>query len=162
MVTPANVIRMDELDKSETIVGLSYLKSPVETDTTIIKENKINYTKSYMHPKKQNKEKMTQALSIPEQKTPKSKRGFEYELTTKQKFYLYIFHVCPAIEILHLLWKDYILYRDRDDIRVFHIQNSPFKPHPCGYDSIFKSVCGYIDPDMFLDYYHVRELFIIY
>ena len=26
MVTPANVIRMDELDKSETIVGLSYLK----------------------------------------------------------------------------------------------------------------------------------------
>ncbi len=67
--------------------------------------------------------------------------------------------MCPAIEILHLLWKDYILYRDRD-IRVFHIQNSPFKPHPCGYDSMFKSVCGYIDPDMFLDYYHVRESYL--
>jgi len=67
--------------------------------------------------------------------------------------------VCPAIEILDLLWKHYILHRDRE-IRIYHIQNSPFKPHPCGYDSMFKSVCGYIDPDMFLDYYHVRESYL--
>lgn len=75
MVTPANVIRMDELDKSETIVGLSYLKSPVETDTTIIKENKLTILNHICSPKKTEQRKMTQALSIPEQKTPKSKRG---------------------------------------------------------------------------------------
>ena len=86
-------------------------------------------------------------------------QGFERDLTTKQKFYLYLYHVCPAIEILNILWKQYVLYRDRD-IRVYHIQNSPFKPHPCGYDSMFKSVCGYIDPDMFLDYYHIRESYL--
>ena len=86
-------------------------------------------------------------------------QGFEQDLTTKQKFYLYLYHVCPAIEILNLLWKQYILHRDREN-RVYHIKNSPFKPHPCGYDSMFKSVCGYIDPDMFLDYYHIRESYL--
>ena len=74
MVTPANVIRMDELDKSETIVGLSYLKSPVETDTTIIKENKLTILNHICSPKK-GQRKVTQPPSIPEQETPKSKRG---------------------------------------------------------------------------------------
>ena len=66
MVTPANVIRMDELDKSETIVGLSYLKSPVETDTTIIKENKLTILNHICSPRKE---------QIPEQETPPSIRG---------------------------------------------------------------------------------------
>ena len=49
-------------------------------------------------------------------------QGFEQDLTTKQKFYLYLYHVCPAIEILNILWKQYILHRDR--ICLYHIQNS--------------------------------------
>ena len=67
MVTPANVIRMDELDKSETIIGLSYLKSPVETDTTIIKENKLTILNHICSPRKEQ--------PIQEQETPHSTRG---------------------------------------------------------------------------------------
>ena len=83
-------------------------------------------------------------------------KGFETELTEKQKFYLYLFNVCPSIEIIHLLWNLY--KRDIDKtILDYHISITPFKPHPCGNDCIFHPVAGFIDPDIFLHYYSPRE-----
>jgi len=85
--------------------------------------------------------------------------GFETKLTNKQKFYLYLYIMCPSIEILDILWDEYMGHA-LIETRKYHIQISPFKPHPCGYDSIFKPACGYIDPDMFLDYYQPRESYL--
>jgi len=82
-------------------------------------------------------------------------KGFNYELTEKQKFYLYLYSVCPAIVILDILWKHYITDRDISN-RNYHIKISPFKPQPCGYN-LLKCSSGYIDPDMFIDYYQPRE-----
>ena len=82
--------------------------------------------------------------------------GFEKELTQKQKFYLYLFGVCPSIEIIHILWNIY--KRDIEKSIVdYHVSITPFKPHPCGNDCIFHPVAGFIDPDIFLDYYTPRE-----
>ena len=38
---------------------------------------------------------------------------------------------------------------------------SPFKAHPCGLDSIFPHCAGFIDPDIFLEYYAPRENYLI-
>lgn len=38
--------------------------------------------------------------------------SFQYELTTKQRFYLYLFQVCPLISIIDILWR---LYKDESD-----------------------------------------------
>ena len=82
--------------------------------------------------------------------------GFETELTQKQKFYLYLFNVCPSIEIIHILWNIY--KRDIDkSILDYHKEISPFKPHPCGNDCLFHPVAGFIDPDIFMEYYVPRE-----
>lgn len=84
------------------------------------------------------------------------KKGFETELTQKQKFYLYLFNVCPSIEIIHILWNLYKTDIDKT-ILDYHVSITPFKPHPCGNDCIFHPIGGFIDPDIFLDYYTPRE-----
>ena len=38
--------------------------------------------------------------------------GFEWELTTKQRFFLYLYELCPNIEIIQSIWKQYINDRD--------------------------------------------------
>ena len=87
-------------------------------------------------------------------------KGFERDLSEKSRFYLYLYEVCPFIDILHILWTQYI--KDRDtEILDYHQQISPFKPHPCGQDCIFHPVGGFIDPDMFLSYYKPRENYLI-
>jgi len=81
---------------------------------------------------------------------------YEYELRTKQKFYLYLYEVCPSIEIIDILWKLYIQLNDEEVLK-FYQSISPFQPHPSGNDCIFKTVCGYIDSDVFVQYYKERE-----
>lgn len=81
---------------------------------------------------------------------------FETELRGKQKFYLYLYQVCPSIEIIDILWFSYTKLNDKE-ILTYYKSVSPFKPHPCGNDSIFKAHCGFIDSDVFLKYYQERE-----
>lgn len=81
---------------------------------------------------------------------------YEYELRTKQKFYLYLYEVCPSIEIIDILWNLYIQLNNEAVLK-FYQSISPFQPHPCGNDCIFKTVCGYIDSDVFVQYYKERE-----
>ena len=83
-------------------------------------------------------------------------KGFETELTEKQRFYLYLFSVCPSVEMIHILWK---LYKNDIDNEVFNYYKeiSPFMPHPCGNDCLFHPVAGFIDPDIFMEYYVPRE-----
>ena len=81
---------------------------------------------------------------------------YEYDLRRKQKFYLYLYEVCPSIEIIDMLWKLYIQLNDEEDLK-FYQSISPFQPHPSGNDCIFKTVCGYIDSDVFVQYYKERE-----
>ena len=87
---------------------------------------------------------------------PTREQGFEKELTEKQKFYLYLSSLCPSIEIIHKLWELYKLDIDKE-ILDYHVSITPFKPHPCGNDCIFHPVAGFIDPDIFLNYYSPRE-----
>lgn len=62
--------------------------------------------------------------------------------------------------MIHLLWAHYV--KDRNtSILNYHLSISPFRPHPCGNDCIFHPVAGFIDPDMFLDYYVPRESYLI-
>ena len=68
--------------------------------------------------------------------------------------------MCPSIEIIHILWKQYTDDSDKEILR-FHLSISPFKPHPSGNDSIFHPIAGFIDPDMFLDYYNPRQNYLI-
>ena len=93
-------------------------------------------------------------------KNSKKRHGYdyeyEYELMPKQKFYLYLYEVCPSIEIIDILWKLYIQLND-EEILKFYQSISPFQPHPSGNDCIFKTVCGYIDSDIFVQYYKERE-----
>ena len=58
--------------------------------------------------------------------------------------------------MIHVLWK---LYKKNIDKSIvdYHISITPFKPHPCGQDCIFHPVAGFIDPDIFLEYYKPRE-----
>ena len=44
---------MDTSTEPETITGKSYLKQPVETDTTIIKENKLTILNHICSPRKE-------------------------------------------------------------------------------------------------------------
>lgn len=57
---------MDTSTEPETITGKSYLKRPVETNTTIIKENKLTILNHICSPRKE---------QIPEKETPLSTRG---------------------------------------------------------------------------------------
>ena len=66
-MNPVNVIKMNESRKPEIITGKSYLKQPVETDTTIIKENKLTILNHICSPRKEQ--------PIQEQETPHSTRG---------------------------------------------------------------------------------------
>ena len=88
--------------------------------------------------------------------TSVSNNGYEYGLTQKQKFFLYLFQLCPSIDVLHMLWLLYCDNHDRDNLQ-FHCSVSPFQAHPCGRDSLFHPVAGFVDPDIFLDYYRPRE-----
>ena len=65
-MNPVNVIKMNETSKPEIITGKSYLKQSVETNTTIIKENKLTILNHICSPRKE---------QIPEQETPLSTRG---------------------------------------------------------------------------------------
>ena len=89
----------------------------------------------------------------------KETNGFETGLTQKQKFYLYFYSVCPSIDIIHTFWQLYNEYNKQDTLN-FYMEISPFRPHPCGDDSILRMVAGFVDPDMFLHYYQPRESFL--
>ena len=41
--------------------------------------------------------------------------------------------------------------KDRENLEYYEAI-CPFKEHPCGLDSIFHPVAGFIDPDIFLEY----------
>jgi len=60
-----NGIKMNESRKPEIITGISYLKQSVETDTNIIKENKLTILNHICSPRKE---------QIPEKETPPSTR----------------------------------------------------------------------------------------
>ena len=91
-----------------------------------------------------------------DKKSKSEYKGFEYELSEKQKFYLTLYQLCPSIDILHILWKQYCNNNYKIIIE-YYTEISPFKEHPCGNDSIFVPVAGLVDPDMFLAYYKPRE-----
>tara|TARA_B100000287_G_C20346067_1_gene667801 strand:+ start:103 stop:669 length:567 start_codon:yes stop_codon:yes gene_type:complete len=76
--------------------------------------------------------------------------GFEYELTEKQKFFLYLYQLLPNIELIRSIWKRYKLDLDKN-ILDYYNKISPFRDHPCGSDSILPKICG-IDNDMFVIY----------
>ena len=82
--------------------------------------------------------------------------AYDTELSTKQQFYLYLYQVCPSIDIIDILWKNMIELNDACTLE-YYKSVSPFKPHPNGTDSIFKAHCGFIDSDVFLQYYQERE-----
>lgn len=64
--------------------------------------------------------------------------------------------MCPSIDIINKLWLQYV--NDNLMITIDYYKNiSPFKEHPCGNDSLFMPVAGYIDPDIFIMYYNIRE-----
>jgi len=100
---------------------------------------------------------MFKGLNSGEIITRDDESGFEIYLTEKQKFYLYLFMVCPSLDIIHLLWNTYVKNRD-DEIKAFHDKVST---HPCGNDSLFYNIVGSIDPDIFMEYYIPREPFLL-
>ena len=71
-MNPVNVIKMNETSKPELITGKSYLKQTVETDTNIIKENKLTILNHICSPRKEQ--------PIPEQETPPSTRAMNKTL----------------------------------------------------------------------------------
>jgi len=88
------------------------------------------------------------------------KGGFEKGLSEKGKFYLYLSIVCPYLDIIHILWKQYKYDLNEEAIR-FYQSISPFQDHPCGNDCILHPVGGFIDPDIFLEYYNPRQSYLI-
>ena len=86
--------------------------------------------------------------------------GYEYGLTQKQAFYLYLYRMCPSLDILHILWDMYSKSNSQETLE-YHQQISPFKSHPLGMDSLFHPVGGFIDPDVFLMYYTPRECYLL-
>ena len=66
IMNPVNVIKMNEPREPELITGKSYLKQTVETDTNIIKENKLTILNHICSPRKE---------QIQAQETPHSTRG---------------------------------------------------------------------------------------
>lgn len=89
-----------------------------------------------------------------------TKATFEYELTEKQQFYLLFHQLGLPLDIVKYVWKQYTL-DNLEETRKFHQELSPYKSHPCGDDSLFKSVGGFIDPDVFLTYYCKRESYLL-
>jgi len=83
-------------------------------------------------------------------------RGFEEALTDKRQFYLYFSIVLPNIDLIHAIWHTYKKDID-EDILKFHQSISPFQAHPCGADSLFHPIGGFIDADIFDLYYEPRE-----
>jgi len=67
-----NDIKMKQQDKPEIITGKSYLQKPVETNTDIIKENKLTILNHICSPRK--------TEPIPEQETPPSTRAMNKTL----------------------------------------------------------------------------------
>lgn len=86
--------------------------------------------------------------------------GFEKDLNEKQQFYLYFYAVCPSIEIINILWKMYQENKYNENLEYYE-SVCPFKDHPSGLDSIFPHCAGFIDPDIFLEYYAPRENYLI-
>ena len=86
--------------------------------------------------------------------------GYEYGLNQKQAFYLYLYRLCPSLDILHILWDMYNKSNSQETLE-YHQQISPFKSHPLGMDSLFHPVAGFIDPDVFLTYYTPRECYLL-
>jgi len=80
---------------------------------------------------------------------------FEYDLTTKQKFYLYLSIILPDLDIIQRLWVTYRRHEDNINLQ-FYQTISPFRPHPCGDASILEKIAG-IDPDMYSIYMYPRE-----
>lgn len=82
--------------------------------------------------------------------TQKSTRGFEYELTEKQTFFLYLYQSLPNIEIIQEIWRQ---YKHDSDKKTLHFYNmiSPLRDHPCGNDCLLPKICG-IDNDIFIMY----------
>ena len=53
-----------------------------------------------------------------------------------------------SLDIIKSLWGVYRYQIDQDSLK-YHIDNCPYKNHPSGNDSLFKSVGGFIDPVSF-------------
>ncbi len=90
------------------------------------------------------------------EKSSRKYEGFEKEFTEKQQFYYYLYVVCPSIELIDIFWKMYQENKYQENLK-YHNLISPFKSHPCGNDCIFHPIAGFIDPDIFLEYYKPRE-----
>ena len=85
---------------------------------------------------------------------------FEFGLTEKQQFFLYLYQVCPNLELISEIWEHY-RESDNKERRRFHVNISPYREHPCGDSSLFKRVGGFIDPDMFELYYLPRKKYLM-
>ena len=87
-------------------------------------------------------------------------RGFDQELSEKQRFFLYLSTVLPNIDIIHAIWHTYKKGIDEDILR-YHNQISPFQAHPSGNDNLFNAlfhpIAGFIDAEIFELYYEPRE-----
>ncbi len=86
--------------------------------------------------------------------------GFEKDLTEKQKFYLYLFEKCPIPYIIDDLWKQYTIDKHKKTLSYYQ-SISPYRGHPCGNDSISLPIGGFIDPDMFYEYYIPRQNYLL-
>ena len=85
---------------------------------------------------------------------------FEFGLTEKQRFFLYLYQLCPNIELIYQIWNQYKESAYKES-KQFHINISPFREHPCGDSSVFTRVGGFIDPEMFDLYYLPRNNYLL-
>ena len=89
-----------------------------------------------------------------------TEKGFEQDLSEKQRFFLYLGIVLPNIELIRIIWE---IYRKEIDetILKYYNQISPFQAHPCGNDNLFNAlfhpIGGFIDAEIFDLYYEPRE-----
>ena len=84
--------------------------------------------------------------------------AYEYELTNKKRFYLYLNTHLPNLDIIERLYKQW-RKDEYQEILDYHESVSPFRPHPCGDSSVFGKICG-IDPDMFDLYISPRQRYL--
>ena len=100
-----------------------------------------------------------ESITTPEEITA-PERGFDQELSEKQRFFLYLSIVLPNIELIHAIWDTYKKGID-EDILSYHTSISPFQPHPNGNDNFFNAlfhpIGGFIDAEIFDLYYEPRE-----
>jgi hypothetical protein len=80
--------------------------------------------------------------------------SFEYGLTEKQTFFLYISRLLPNIDIIYTLWDTYKQHQHRELLDYYETV-SPFRVHPSGDDSYFKPLFG-VDYDMVMYYLKPR------